>query len=757
MTYSADQMISGLDAGTQPVGADPYVAYQGGEAVQLTHTQLMAAIIAILGDTDGTLAGNSASRIAVQSAVKSYVDAKVAGLSWKGQVRARTTGALPANTYANGTSGVGATLTGNSNAALAAQDGVTLAANDRLLVANEATGANNGIYVVTQVGSVSLPYILTRATDANTGAGLVDASCYVAEGTTYADTQQVCTTNAPITVGSTALVFTQFSSGSSFTGGTLTSALNEAPTVTIASSSTPAIGAAAGNSILMTGTVTVTGFDTIAAGAFRRVRFAAALILTYNATSLILPTSANITTAANDVAEFLSLGSGNWFCTSYTRASGAALSSTAALGAGVFVGSYGSLANDGTTDDAAVFAAAIASGAKYINARGLNCAILTQVSLAAGVTLDISGSTITTTGSTLTTFKADTIDDWALIGDGGTIIGAGTTVGTAKALHVVGCNRYLVRGIRAKNIKGHGFYLAPGTPSGTARGDQGVYLDCLAEACYWGWEDTPGDGSEYAVVQGFRTSGCTTWGVKTCAGNIEWTGGHDIDNVGDGFVMVGGTNHAHGIVTGRSINHNGTYNLNASGVINGESFVGCHFYEKIVLLDGCNGITFTGGVIDSPTITVNSGTGSGQCRFQGVFFPNGYGNPAAIGGTDVTSLVLKDCYGPGCPGNNDIALVSKSAAYTYTMNDEGILHPSADTTARTFTIPANASVPYPVGKVLSGVNQNGAGVVTLAITSDTMRLAGAGTTGSRTIAANGNWAAEKVSATEWIVSGNGIT
>jgi hypothetical protein len=91
------------------------------------------------------------------------------------------------------------------------------------------------------------------------------------------------------------------------------------------------------------------------------------------------------------------------------------------------------------------------------------------------------------------------------------------------------------------------------------------------------------------------------------------------------------------------------------------------------------------------------------------------------------------------------------------MNDEGILHPSADTTARTFTIPANASVPYPVGKVLSGVNQNGAGVVTLAITSDTMRLAGAGTTGSRTIAANGNWAAEKVSATEWIVSGNGIT
>ena len=124
-------------------------------------------------------------------------------------------------------------------------------------------------------------------------------------------------------------------SGSSFTGGTLTSALNEAPTVTIASSATPAIGAAAGNSILLTGTTTVTGFDTIAAGAFRRVRFSGALVLTYNATSLILPTSANITTAANDVAEFLSLGAGNWFCTSYTKASGAPLVAVTSSGGGV--------------------------------------------------------------------------------------------------------------------------------------------------------------------------------------------------------------------------------------------------------------------------------------------------------------------------------------------------------------------------------------------------------------------------------------
>ena len=114
-------------------------------------------------------------------------------------------------------------------------------------------------------------------------------------------------------------------SGSPFSGGTLTGALNEAPTVTIASAATVNIGAAAGNSISVTGTTTITAFDTIAAGAMRRVVFAGALTLTHNATSLILPSGANITTAAGDVAEFLSLGSGNWRCTHYMRATGAAL------------------------------------------------------------------------------------------------------------------------------------------------------------------------------------------------------------------------------------------------------------------------------------------------------------------------------------------------------------------------------------------------------------------------------------------------
>ncbi|MCA3041895.1 MAG: hypothetical protein ING51_02660 [Rhodocyclaceae bacterium] len=102
---------------------------------------------------------------------------------------------------------------------------------------------------------------------------------------------------------------------------------------------------------------------------------------------------------------------------------------------------------------------------------------------------------------------------------------------------------------------------------------------------------------------------------------------------------------------------------------------------------------------------------------------------------------------------------SQSAAYTTVISDANkhILHPSADTTARVFTIDSNANVPYPIGTAITFVNQNAAGTLTISITTDTMRLAGAGTTGSRTLTANGIATALKVTATEWIISGTNLT
>ena len=110
-------------------------------------------------------------------------------------------------------------------------------------------------------------------------------------------------------------------------GGNLTGALNEAKGADIASATTTDIGAATGNYLHITGTTTITGLGTIQAGTRRRVVFDGALLLTHNATSLILLTGANITTVAGDSAEFESEGSGNWRMTAYARKSGASVGS----------------------------------------------------------------------------------------------------------------------------------------------------------------------------------------------------------------------------------------------------------------------------------------------------------------------------------------------------------------------------------------------------------------------------------------------
>lgn len=100
-------------------------------------------------------------------------------------------------------------------------------------------------------------------------------------------------------------------------GDTLSGALNQAPIVSVASSVAPAIGAAAANTITITGTTGITGFDSIASGAVRTLVFAGVVTLTHNEASLILPNDANITTAAGDVLQFTSLGGGVWKCTSF--------------------------------------------------------------------------------------------------------------------------------------------------------------------------------------------------------------------------------------------------------------------------------------------------------------------------------------------------------------------------------------------------------------------------------------------------------
>jgi hypothetical protein len=145
-------------------------------------------------------------------ATKKYVDDVAQGLDVKASVHVATTAALAACTYNNGSSGVGATLTADASGALTI-DGHAMLAGESVLVKNQAAGLQNGLYTVTSAGAVDGPFILTRRTDSDTGTELSAGSfVFVEQGTANGSTGWVLSTSGGITIGTTSLVFTQFSS-----------------------------------------------------------------------------------------------------------------------------------------------------------------------------------------------------------------------------------------------------------------------------------------------------------------------------------------------------------------------------------------------------------------------------------------------------------------------------------------------------------------------------------------------------------------
>ena len=157
---------------------------------------------------------------------KTYVDTLVAsGIHFHQPVRVESPINLNA-TYNNGTAGVGATLTNAGTQAALVIDGVTVATNDRVLVYQQTTQTQNGIYVVTNTGSGSTNWVLTRASDANTyvinsANGLSEGSTvFVQQGTTGAGESYTCNTSGVITFGTTNITFAQISSAQIYSAGT---------------------------------------------------------------------------------------------------------------------------------------------------------------------------------------------------------------------------------------------------------------------------------------------------------------------------------------------------------------------------------------------------------------------------------------------------------------------------------------------------------------------------------------------------------
>jgi hypothetical protein len=152
---------------------------------------------------------------------KDYVDSIVtAGISWKPAVKYATAAALPANTYLAGV--ITADVVG-----ILTVDGSATVLGDRILVKDEATGENNGIYDVTTEGTAGVAFILTRSTDANIDSEVTSGmAMFVQAGTANIDMGFVLTTDDPITLGTTVLTFTQFTSvGQVVAGAGLTKTL----------------------------------------------------------------------------------------------------------------------------------------------------------------------------------------------------------------------------------------------------------------------------------------------------------------------------------------------------------------------------------------------------------------------------------------------------------------------------------------------------------------------------------------------------
>ena len=212
----------------------------------------------------GSLVLNADPTASLQAASKQYVDTiAAAGLHYHDPCRVESSSNLTV-TYNNGTAGVGATLTNNSTQVALALDGVTLSSSNRVLVKGQTAQAQNGVYTVTNTGSGSTNWVLTRATDADSygpsdpdSFGQGDAF-FVEEGNTGAGNLDVMNTVGVITFGTTAIVFVNVSASAVYSAGTGVTLTGTQFSIgqAVATTSTPTFG-----DTTINGTVTADGLQ----------------------------------------------------------------------------------------------------------------------------------------------------------------------------------------------------------------------------------------------------------------------------------------------------------------------------------------------------------------------------------------------------------------------------------------------------------------------------------------------------------------
>jgi hypothetical protein len=524
------------------------------------------------------------------AATKSYVDSVAQGLDVKASVVYATAGNIFGSgyTYNNGTSGVGATLTAAAVGNLTI-DGTVVSAGQRVLIKNESgafvdnttqSAAFNGIYTVTTAGSPSVAYVLTRATDFNIAAEMVSAFTFVEFGATLADTGWVCTTNAPITVGTTQITFTQFSGAGQFTGGTAISvagtvinALVDSSTISVNGSNqliipanapltTPNIGAATGTSLSVTGTVT------------------AASVVGGVMTGTSVSVSGNVTGGNVLFGSGIVSGTGNIdgnVLTATTLNATTVSASGNITGGNVLTG--GTVSSTGNVTGGNILTAGLISATGNITAGNANITGTTASTSRTTGALKVAGGV---------GVAGDVYAGNSVVVDGGTYGNVTTTAFASVWATGAGPNPYSVMQVRSSDgVSGLGMQAYTG--SGTLYGNTAITfaLGTIRD------KDVPSSLVTKAYID---STGLTVTGIANISGNI--TGG----NISTAGSFTAASFSASGNVTGGNILTGGL--VSATGTVTGSSLLG-----TVVSASGnvTGGNILTGGLVSSTgTVTGSS-------------------------------------------------------------------------------------------------------------------------------------------------------